>query len=57
MWLGWRERPLRSKFDSVLLILGEFTNVLYRARLAKIKQSEAKTLGKMGKKLGRHDHI
>ena len=27
------------------------------ARLAKIKQGEAKMLGKKGKKLGRHDHI
>lgn len=27
------------------------------ARLAKIKQGEAKALGKMGKKLGRHDHV
>lgn len=27
------------------------------ARLAKIKKAEAKTLGKMGKKLGRHDHV
>jgi hypothetical protein len=27
------------------------------ARLAKIKQSEAKALGKKGRALGRHDHI
>ena len=27
------------------------------ARLAKIKQGEAKALGKKGKLLGRHDHV
>ena len=31
--------------------------IVNRARLAKIKQGEAKALGKKGKLLGRHDHV
>jgi hypothetical protein len=52
MFIDWRGKRLRSKF---MLEIGRGcgANLCDRARLAKIKQSEAKALGKKGRALGR----
>jgi hypothetical protein len=56
MFIGWRGRLLKSKSHHYPLSQAKLLTQ-HRARLAKIKQGEAKALGKKGKLLGRHDHV
>jgi hypothetical protein len=57
MFIGWRGRRLKSKSTITIQTLTVCILIQRRARLAKIKQGEAKALGKKGKLLGRHDHV
>jgi hypothetical protein len=57
MFIGWRGRRLKSKSTITIQTLNVCILIQRRARLAKIKQGEAKALGKKGKLLGRHDHV
>lgn len=67
MLRGWRGRRLRSKYPYcwVVFPIGKYMSdviekgcsecvlTMNRARLAKIKQNQAKAIGKRGKMLGR----
>lgn len=62
MLRGWRGRLLRSEYflvicDYVVWWCGGAVLTIDRARLAKIKQNQAKAIGKRGKALGRKFHI